>query len=560
MSLLDAPGDLARTPLAAVVLEARERRANGVLEIAHGGGTSRLWFRDGAPVGAQVFVGFRPLGHMLLQAGVIDIDALSLSLVRMAETRRPHGEILVEMGAASRVQVERALEEQQAGYVAQLAALAAGPFAFEASVEVPEWTRAGLLSPLRVLADALSAPAAADLVGVTLRPLAEGAVRLVGAYAESEPELARGLGATERMLVARLAAPLSLDAFLGAAGVPRDRAMALLAALLLLELAVPATSAGARETIDLAAGGAPEHGAAGSEPAPRDGEGGARAGVERRTDSGEARARRQRLLLRAMRNMGVGPFGARPPGAGPAVTATAGGGPAAAAGSSGAPGDAALREALLAVAPRAREKDLFARLGLADGAGREEVKRAFLALARQFHPDRFVSPETADLADTVRELFIAVNEAYEVLSDDRKRAAWLAERSGAATGRTAVARADFEKGEACLRTRDLPRARAFYEAAVRVDPRPEYQAALAFACLSDPRARDRDRARRLLAEATRDPACDRALYVAGLLARDDGDDDAAERLLRAAVAVNPRHVDAVRELRAIDSRRSARRG
>jgi hypothetical protein len=99
MSLLHEPGDLARTPLAAILLEALRTRATGVLEVAHGGGTSRLWFREGRPVGAQVFTGFRPLGMMLLQSGRIDIDALSKSLARMAETRRPQGEILVEMGA-----------------------------------------------------------------------------------------------------------------------------------------------------------------------------------------------------------------------------------------------------------------------------------------------------------------------------------------------------------------------------------------------------------------------------------------------------------------------------
>src|SRR5512138_1124187 len=118
MSLLEAPGDLAATPLAAVLLEALNVHASGVLEVAHGGGTSRLWFRDGRPVGAQVFVGFRPLGLLLLQAGLIDIDALSRSLQKMAETRRPQGEILIEMGVVSAADVGRMLAEQQAGYFA----------------------------------------------------------------------------------------------------------------------------------------------------------------------------------------------------------------------------------------------------------------------------------------------------------------------------------------------------------------------------------------------------------------------------------------------------------
>ena len=85
MSFLHEPGDLAQTPLAAVLLEALNHHADGVLAVEHGGGTSRLWFRDGRPVGAQVFTGFRPLGHMLLQAGKIDVDALSRSLAETSQ-------------------------------------------------------------------------------------------------------------------------------------------------------------------------------------------------------------------------------------------------------------------------------------------------------------------------------------------------------------------------------------------------------------------------------------------------------------------------------------------
>src|SRR5512144_229411 len=116
MSILTQPGDLAETPLAAVLLEALNVRASGVLEVEHAGGTSRLWFRDGRPVGAQVFTGFRPLGMMLLQAGLIDMEALSRSLALMAETQRPQGELLVEMGVVSADAVGEMLAEQQAGY------------------------------------------------------------------------------------------------------------------------------------------------------------------------------------------------------------------------------------------------------------------------------------------------------------------------------------------------------------------------------------------------------------------------------------------------------------
>ncbi|HET9553931.1 MAG TPA: DnaJ domain-containing protein [Anaeromyxobacteraceae bacterium] len=213
------------------------------------------------------------------------------------------------------------------------------------------------------------------------------------------------------------------------------------------------------------------------------------------------------------------------------------------------------------MAPRARERDLFTRLGLADGAGKDEVKRAFLQIARQFHPDRFASPALADLHEVVRDFFTAVNEAYEVLSDERKRAEYLAAPRGGAVSaqRAESARIDWQKGEACLRTRDFARARGFLESAIRADPRAEYQAALAWSFVVDRAGRDLGRARAILAEALRDASCDRAMFVAGVVAREEGADAEAERHFRAAVAANPRNADALRELKLLEARRGQRR-
>jgi curved DNA-binding protein CbpA len=558
MSLLRAPGDLAHTPLAAVMLEALNLRATGVLEVAHAGGTSRLWFRDGRPVGAQVFAGFRPLGMVLLQAGRIDVDLLSRSLVAMAETRRPQGELLVEMGAVTAEEVARALAEQQAGYFGLIAALDAGAFAFDGAAVVPEWTRGSRLSPLRTIVDALARPQAAALVASALRAAEVDGVRLsTGSRAAAD-----GVDWTgpERALVLRLESPVTLDAALAAAPVGPERARAIVASLLLLGLAVPATAEGTG-SISLALEPealAPDASAPPSRPAPPPPAAGP---APRRSDPAEARARRQRLLQQAIRNMGVGPFSGRPQpdGSAPDEPAAAPAPPAAGPRAAGGAAENGLRDALLAVAPRAREKDFFVRLGVAESAGRDEVKKAFLAIARQFHPDRFASPALADLQDAVRDFFAAVNEAYEALSDDRRRAEYLASRKGQAAANAEAARVDFLKAEACLRTRDFQRARGFLESALRADPKAEYKAALASAFLADPQRRDVQRARQLLAEATQDPACDRAFHVAGLLCRDDGDEAAAERHFRAAANANPRNADALRELRRLEARRAAKR-
>src|SRR5512137_815174 len=158
MSFLREPGDLARTPLAAILLEAWSVRATGELTVQQPGGDSRLYFRDGMPVGAQTFAGFHPLGQILLGRGLIDIETLGRSLAEMARTRRRQGDVLVEMGAVSQEVVDRALEDQQAGYVSLIAGLADGSFRFDPEAPIPPWAARVLVTPMRAVVDALATP------------------------------------------------------------------------------------------------------------------------------------------------------------------------------------------------------------------------------------------------------------------------------------------------------------------------------------------------------------------------------------------------------------------
>jgi curved DNA-binding protein CbpA len=584
MSLIEQPGDLAEVPLAAVLIDALNGRATGVLTVEHDGGSSRVFLRDGFPVGAQSFTGFKPLGQALLADGTIDVDALGQSLAEMARTGKLQGELLVEMGAVTRAQVDEALSRQQSAYLTRIAGLAAGRFRFDAAAPVPPWTAGIRIRPLVAIVEALERPQSNALVVAALQPAAADPVVLEPRYGRLAD--AFGFGDAEAAFVARMERPVALDALFSDAAVPPERARAILAALLLLGLAAP--RAGAEEPassvtpvvvdlVDLAGEPveaaepppvmeappwpeppppAPTPAAASRAPRP----------TLRRSDPEEARRRRQRLLQRAMQNMGVGPLsGPAHAAAHPAPEPTAAASAAAAAEARAArqkqtAAERELRQALEAAAPRAASADFFERLGLQRDATRDQVKSAYFQLAKQLHPDRFASPALADLAPRVKDLFAAVNEAYAALSDDRKRAE-LAARAG--PGRAAEggqAALDAQKAEACARTRDYAKARGFFEAALRADPRPEYQAAFAWMLMNEPRAPDLARARALAQAALRDPTCDRAAYVSGVLARDDGDEDRAERLFRQALAHNPRNGDADHELRQLEARRRARGG
>ena len=64
-----------------------------------------------------------------------------------------------------------------------------------------------------------------------------------------------------------------------------------------------------------------------------------------------------------------------------------------------------------------KRRDYYEVLGVPRDASVEEIKRAFRRLAMKYHPDRNKSPDA-------EAKFKEINEAYQVLSDPQKRAAY----------------------------------------------------------------------------------------------------------------------------------------
>ena len=69
------------------------------------------------------------------------------------------------------------------------------------------------------------------------------------------------------------------------------------------------------------------------------------------------------------------------------------------------------------------EKDFYAILGVDKKASGEEIKKKYRSLARELHPDKTKGD------DALEEKFKAVSEAYDILSDSKKRAEYDEARS-----------------------------------------------------------------------------------------------------------------------------------
>ena len=193
---------------------------------------------------------------------------------------------------------------------------------------------------------------------------------------------------------------------------------------------------------------------------------------------------------------------------------------------------------------RLGELDHYALLGVARNVAPGELKRAYLKLAKRFHPDALSHLALDDLKREANELFAAITRAHEVISDPERRHEYDAGLAGHVqvdADRVAQAESLYRKAEMMMRAGQFAGAVEFAQGAVNLWPEDgAYQGALGW-CLFKKAPPDEARAREHLEKAIALDAKDAAAHLRlGIVLKGMGDPAGAARVTNRARQLDPK--------------------
>lgn len=218
-------------------------------------------------------------------------------------------------------------------------------------------------------------------------------------------------------------------------------------------------------------------------------------------------------------------------------------------------------DGVIARAEAVENEDYFEVLGVADGASVEAVRAAFVHLAETWHPDR-LHGELVSIRGDVAKVFSHMSRANETLCDPEARRAYEATRKATAAALVRP-RADV------IRTVHAAMADRDFDTAIRltqelIDAGADDAEALAIQAWASVRAGEasEDELRAALAKMEKavnlDRKDDQAVYHRGLVHKRLDNVPSAFRDFARALQLNPKHLEAEREVRLFAMR--ARKG
>jgi len=577
-----AQGSLGKTPLVHLLVYMADRACSGSLVLSEPNQgpdeDHTVYFFEGAPAKFRTGKPIAHLGRVLFELGHLSEQVLNDSLSAIAGRGELHGEYLVRTGVINRVKLMEGLRAQSQRKMAFVFGLPRKTgFSFYQDTNLlgswggPELT---LLEPLPTIWSGIRAGGDDPVVDLMLGRLGATMLKL-----HERSDVARfGFSPQELAVVDLLRArPCPLSALIET-GVVAKRTIELIVYALLVtrhldhgaSTALPVGAQGITDSSRLRAASLPvarvklAHAADSADSG----------AVERSSGSSSPPPPDRQRVFSGPPVFGSNTSGTRPapvvPNASPAPAASRASAVRARVSSappSGplSPALAARRDAILKRAEGIDRENYYQMLGIPREAAEAEIQAAYYALAKIWHPDR-LPQELLRERDAVSKVFARVNEAFDTLTNPARRKRYSdILKGGGGTPEEAQkiqqildAANDFQRAEILWRKKD-PKAEEYIMRAYHAESdQPDYIALYATLQLSkrSPDAPVDDLIKLCDRAIETQERCEPAYFCRALLRKRVGRIESAMSDFRAAYEINPKNLDAAREVRLYEMRRS----
>lgn len=220
-----------------------------------------------------------------------------------------------------------------------------------------------------------------------------------------------------------------------------------------------------------------------------------------------------------------------------------------------------LRSKILSKAEQVDHQSHYEILGVPNNAPKEDVQKAFFALAKVWHPDK-LPLALGDVRDACSKVFSKISEAHSTLMDPARRAEYdnaLRDGTGSAAEQQKVqevleAANNFQKALIVLKRNDTTLGEELARRAYTADPtQADYLALVTWLDAQKPMNQNRDKTNDSIAkldEAIKMNAnCERAHFYRGMLHKRNDNMKQAIKDFKRAVELNAHNLDAAREIR-----------
>jgi hypothetical protein len=216
---------------------------------------------------------------------------------------------------------------------------------------------------------------------------------------------------------------------------------------------------------------------------------------------------------------------------------------------------------LQALLVKMKGQTYFEVLGIAKDADVNAVKVAYLKAARSFHPDTVPTDAPPEHAKAKADIFAVISDANRTLSDAKLREEYVGELAAGGTGskidmeKLLRAEERFSRGQVLANSNNRKYADAvkLFDEAIELFAEEgayfSWRAYAKYMALGDKAVAKKEAQRDLDVGLKMSPNVDQGHYTLGLIARDAGDKRAAKSHFEKCLLLNPRHIDAARELR-----------